>query len=378
MSNKKDYYDVLGVSKTASDGEIKKAYRKQALKYHPDKNPDNKAAEEKFKEAAEAYEVLSTAEKRQRYDQFGHAGMHSGSDYHQYSNMGDIFESFGDIFGDLFGMGGGRKRSSGRQGPSPQRGHDLSQRIDISLKEAYLGCKKEIKTYHYVACNTCSGSGCKAGTRPTTCATCQGAGSVHYRQGFFTYSQACSDCHGNGYKISSPCTQCRGQSRIQKHDKLTITIPTGIYNQAELRVPGKGDAGVFGGTSGDLYLVVSIKSDYNSVFSRRENDLVMHVTLSYPQLVLGCQLDIEHIDETKLLVKVPKGCPVGQELIVAGKGFANIRGRGKGNLVIVTECDIPKKLDAESKKVLLEYDKKLTEYNKSGRGLSGFFKKFLG
>lgn len=371
--NKRDYYEILGVSRTSTPDEIKKAYRKLALQYHPDKNPDNKEAEEKFKEAAEAYEVLSDEKKRAKYNQYGHAGMQGGTDFHQHADMGDIFESFGDIFGDLFG-GGGRKRRSNQSGPTPQRGHDLSQAIEITLKESYTGEKKEIKIYHYVACSDCKASGCAPGTQASSCQPCRGSGQLHYQQGFFTYSQTCSTCHGQGFSISSPCGQCRGQSRLQKHEKLTITVPAGIYNAAELRLTGKGDAGVFGGSAGDLYLVVNVKSEDH--FFRRNDDLVYNLMLTYPQLVLGCQVEIENIDGTKIAVKVPKGCAVGHEIIVPGKGFPQLRGKIRSNLIIQTQCHIPTKIDAETKAALLNYSEKLEKSNEGG--FSNFFKKFLG
>lgn len=374
--SKRDYYEVLGVSKSSGQDEIKKAYRKLALKYHPDRNPDNKEAEEKFKEAAEAYEVLSDSTKRQKYDQFGHAGMQGGSDFHQYQDMGDIFESFGDVFGDLFGMGGGRQRKRTKSGPTPQRGHDLSQKIEITLQEAYEGCKKEIKAYHYVSCDSCSGSGCSAGTKPSACSNCKGSGAIHYQQGFFTYQQACTSCHGQGFTIASPCTTCRGQSRIQKHDRFSVSIPAGIFDQAELRLAGKGDSGIFGGKAGDLYLAVHIKP--HAHFFRRDNDLVTELTLTYPQLVLGCQIEIDMLDSSKQDIKIPKGCGVGKEIIIPGKGFKLLRGSGKGNLIIKTQCDIPSKVNAETKALLLQYDAKLKEQKSNPGGITGFFKKFLG
>ncbi len=372
---KRDYYEILGVSKTASADEIKKSYRKLALQYHPDRNPDNKEAEEKFKEAAEAYEVLSTPQKRQKYDQFGHAGMQGGADFHQYSDIGDIFESFGDVFGDLFGMktGGRKKRSTA--GPTPQRGHDLSQSIEISFKESFLGCKNEIKIYHYIACTTCSSSGCAADSKPIMCKKCNGSGAQHFQQGFFTYQQTCLACQGQGFTISSPCNECRGQSRIQKHERLSVSIPAGIFDQAELRLSGKGDAGVFGGQPGDLYLAVHVKPD--NIFLRRDNDLVTTLTLTYPQLVLGCQIEIELLDSTKQEVKIPKGCPVGKEVIILGKGFKLLRGSGYGNLIIKTQCDIPSKISSDAKELLLKYSSNIEDQQKSS-GLSGFFKKFLG
>ncbi|MFH1831887.1 MAG: molecular chaperone DnaJ, partial [bacterium] len=366
--NKRDYYEILGVAKTATPDEIKKAYRKLALQYHPDKNPDNKAAEDKFKEAAQAYEVLSDDAKRKKYDQFGHSAMNSGSDYHQYSDMSDIFESFGDVFADMFGMKSGQKKRRKTGGPAPQRGHDLTQRIEITLQEAFLGCKKELKTYRYDTCESCKGSGCRPGTKAIECVTCHGSGSVHYQQGFFMYSQACSKCHGQGYIIESACPTCRGQSRIQKHERLTVSIPAGIFDSAELRVSSKGDAGTFGGPSGDLFLAVVITPD--KTFSRRNNDLVLPVTLTYPQLVLGCQIEIENIDGAKLLVKIPKGCPVGQELVLAGKGFPELRSTRRGNLIIQALCDIPTKLNVDTKEALLTYSDKLTKQMESDGGIT--------
>jgi molecular chaperone DnaJ len=378
--SKKDYYDVLGVSKSAEQDEIKKAYRKLAIKFHPDRNPDNKQAEDKFKEAAEAYEVLSNVQKRQKYDQFGHAGMHGGSDYHQYSNMNDIFESFGDVFSNLFGggggFGGGQSRSK-KSGPVAQRGHDLAQDITIPLKEAYLGSKKEIKIYHYIPCPTCGGNGCANGTKPSICSSCKGTGQTVSRQGFFSFAQPCSACYGKGYIITHPCATCRGQSRIQKHEKLTVTIPEGIYDNAELRVSGKGDAGVFGGSTGDLYLRVKIEQ--HKTFYRRDNDLVTHLTLTYPQLVLGCQIEVKNLDGTVETIKIPKGCSVGKEISIVGKGFKNLHGRGSGNLIFITQCNIPRNLDQKTKTSLLDFAENLgNQTSGSDDGIIGFFKKFLG
>jgi molecular chaperone DnaJ len=372
---KRDYYEILGVSKTASQDEIKKAYRKLALKYHPDKNPDNKEAEEKFKEASEAYEVLSSSDKRKKYDQFGHSGMQSGSDFHEYSDFGDIFSSFGDIFADLFG-GGARNRRSQKTGPTPQRGHDLAQNIEITFKESYLSCKKELLIYHYVACDTCSGSGCKPGTKPDKCGSCNGTGAVYYKQGFFSFSQPCNKCQGQGFAITTPCQTCKGQSRIQKREKITISIPAGIYDGAELRVRQKGDSGIFGGPSGDLYLRVKVAQD--NKFWRRNNDLVTTLNLTYPQLVLGCQVEIENIDGTKHTVKITKGCPVGKEILIPSKGFPVPGSYAKGNLVIITQCDIPKNLSSTTKETLLDYAKKLGNDTDNNKGISGFFKRFLG
>lgn len=375
MTTKRDYYEILGVERNANQDAIKKAYRTLALKHHPDRNPDNKDAEAKFREATEAYEVLSDVEKRKRYDQFGHAGMNGQAGRHE--NMEDIFESFSDIFEGIFGQQGGRRGSRQGTGPAPQRGHDLSQKVEVSLKESYLGCKREIKLYHFQPCQHCKSTGCKEGSKPSACGTCNGSGTTLHRQGFFTLSQLCTACHGQGFRITQPCTDCRGQSRVQKHDKLDVSIPAGIYNNAELRIVGKGDAGIFGGQSGDLYLTVEVLPD--KVFRRKEHDLITTLALTYPQLVLGCQIEIENIDGTKETIKVPKGCPVGKEIVVEAKGFVNLRGHGRGKLIIITTCDIPTKLNEATRTALLEFDQKLGSNNPQQQGgISGFFKKFLG
>ena len=372
--SKRDYYETLGVSKDASKSEVKKAYRKLAIKYHPDRNPDNQEAEDKFKEATEAYEVLSNDSKKQKYDQFGHSGMHGGSDYHQYSNMGDIFSQFGDVFSDLFG--GGRQQPQ-RTGPTPARGHDLTQSITISLRDSFLGLKKEIRIYRYERCETCGSTGSKPGTKPTVCSTCQGSGQVAYQQGFFSFARPCSACNGQGFKIDSPCPTCKGQSRKQKREKLSVKIPAGIYDRAELRISHKGDAGIYGGSTGDLYITIHIEPD--TKFFRRNDDLVTRLNLTYPQLVLGCQVEIENIAETKETLKIPKGCPVDKEILIPGKGFPKLSGYGAGNLIIITQCNIPRKLNAETKKSLLDYAEKLgNQGSSSDGGITGFFKKFLG
>lgn len=376
MATKRDYYEILGVERSANQEDIKKAYRKLAIKYHPDKNSGDKEAEAKFREATEAYEILSDEKKRAQYNQFGHAGT-QGSGGHSHQNMEDIFESFGDIFEGLFGGQGSRRSSKRTSGPTPQRGHDLSQKIEISLKESYTGCTKDIKIYHFERCEKCNGSGCKADSKPASCSGCQGSGTILHRQGFFTLSQVCPTCHGQGFRITNPCSECRGQSRIQKHEKLSVTIPAGIYNNAELRILGKGDSGIFGGEAGDLYLTVEVQDE--KVFSRRDYNLVTTLTLTYPQLVLGCQIEIENIDGTKETLKIPKGCAVGKEIIIEGKGFAKLRGHGKGNLVIITTCDIPTKLSEETRASLMNYAEKLgNNSSQHSGGISGFFKKFLG
>jgi len=376
----KDYYDILGVSKSSSADEIKAAYRKLALKYHPDRNPDNKGAEEKFKEATQAYEVLSDAQKRQQYDQVGHAGYenmggHGGG--HGNMDMDDIFEQFGDIFGDIFGGGQQQRRKSKKAGPEPKRGHDLYKEVVITLKDAFLGHKEEISFYRFFACDACEGKGMEKGTSVQTCAACNGQGQKQFRQGFFMYSQTCNSCGGQGYTIASPCSSCKGQSRKQLYDKFSVNIPRGIYDGAELRIAGKGDAGVYGGPAGDLFIKILVQEDKK--FKRVEDDLVAKVMLTYPQLVLGSQVEIESIDGTKETIKIPKGCPVGEKIVLAGKGFHKIRGNVRGNLVVITQCHIPKNLSADAKEKLMQYSE-IIGTNTSGNESSivGFFKKFLG
>ena len=372
---KRDYYEILGVSKSASASEIKKAYRKLALKYHPDKNPDNTQAEDKFKQAAQAYEVLSNEQKRQKYDQFGHAGMDMGTDYHQYSDLNDIVSSFGDIFGNIF-SGGGRPRNS-QGGPVAQQGHDLSQNLTITLQESFEGCKKDIRVYRFISCQNCKGTATKNGSKPSPCINCNGTGQNVYQQGFFSFAQPCTQCRGEGFVITNPCSYCRGQSRVQSYEKLSVRIPAGMFDKGELRIAGKGDAGTFNGPAGDLYLAINVQE--NKQFYRRGNDLVTLLTLTYPQLTLGCQVEITTLDGLKETIKIPKGCPVQNEIIFPGKGFANLQGYGKGNLVIKTQCDIPKKLSKDTKEALMAYAEKLgNDSQAQNAGISGFFKRFLG
>lgn len=374
----RDYYEILGVSKTASTDEIKKAYKKLALKYHPDRNPDNKQAEEKFKEAAEAYNVLSDKEKRARYDQFGPAGMDGmGGFGGQDINMEDIFQNFGDIFGSIFGGAPGGRQRGGQSGPTPKRGHDLHKEVSISLKEAYLGTKKELSYYHFVACEQCAGKGAAKGTKYDVCSTCKGAGQQTFQQGFMAFSQTCGTCGGEGFNIPSPCKGCNGQSRVQKYEKITPNIPKGIFNGADLRIAGKGDAGVFGGPSGDLYLRINIAPD--KTFRRVGDNLECTIMLTYPQLVFGAQIEVENIDGNKATIRVPKGCAVGHRITVSGKGFEKLRGRGTGDWIIVTQCHIPKKLSTDAHNALEGYAKAIGDTTNNGEGvITGFFKKFLG
>jgi len=377
---KQDYYTTLGVPRTATLDAIKAAYRALALKYHPDRNPDNKEAENKFKQAAEAYEVLSDEKKRQLYDQFGHAGIDGAQAHGQQGhgmNMDDIFSNFGDIFSDLFGGQQTGRRARKKTGPTPERGHDLFKEVTISLKDSYLGCKYELSFSRYVACPTCDHKGTQPGTTFQTCQECGGAGQKNFAQGFFMVSQTCSACGGHGFIIPSPCKKCSGQSRVREYDTFSVNIPSGIYNGAELRIKGKGDAGVFGGPVGDLLIKIDVTADKQ--FQRIEDNLVCSVTLTYPQLVFGSQVEITSIDGTKELIKIPKGCQVGHEIIIPGKGFSKIRSNARGNLVVKTVCHIPTKLNEQAKEALMGYSSIIgTEPTKTDNSIVGFFKKFLG
>lgn len=374
---KRDFYEILEVPKTATAAEIKAAYRKLAMKHHPDRNPGNKEAEEKFKEATAAYEVLSDVDKRKKYDQYGHQATENNYGGHSDMNMDDIFSNFGDIFESMFGGGTSSKRSRREAKPTPQQGHDINKEIQITLREAFEGTKKEISYNRLVTCETCKGQGAKAGTKFETCKTCHGAGQIQYQQGFFLYSQTCSTCAGLGYTIPSPCPSCAGQTRKQHYDKFSVNIPAGIFDGADLRVPQKGDAGIFAGPYGDLYLKIKVIPDKK--FKRKGDDIECTIMLTYPQLVFGSQLEIENIDGTKEAIKIPKGCPVGERIVIAGKGFAVLRSTRRGSLIVTTQCHIPTKLSSEAKEELKKYSEIIgTNTDNSTGTISGFFKKFLG
>jgi molecular chaperone DnaJ len=379
--NKTNYYKTLGIEKNATTDEIKAVYRKLAFKYHPDKNPGDKKAEDTFKEISEAYEVLSDEKKRAQYDQFGTTSQDMGgqghSGFQSDVNMEDIFQGFSDIFGSMFGD---QKQKRGKKVSYAQQGHSLVKDIEISFKDAFVGTKKEVGYYHFVSCTTCKGFGTKKGTAPQACSGCGGSGQVRFNQGIMIFMQTCPTCRGEGFEIVDPCLTCGGQSRVQQYETFTVSIPAGVSDGIELRVPHKGDAGVFGGPYGDLLLKVQVKPD--TIFKRNDDNLLSSVLLTYPQLVFGCQIEVESIDGTKHAVKIPQGCPVGKQIIISGKGFPKVRQKNsRGDFIITTKCHIPSKSTVEEKDTLSRYSQLIgTEVTASREegSIIGFFKKFLG
>jgi molecular chaperone DnaJ len=343
LSQKRDYYEVLGLSHSASDQEIKSAYRKLALKHHPDKNPGDKQAEEKFKEAAEAYSVLSDPEKRARYDRYGHSGLQgngfSGFDPATFGDFGDILgEFFG--FGDIFG--GGRRRGG------PERGADLRYDLKIAFREAAFGLKTKIKIPRQDACSACEGRGTAKGKSPLTCPTCRGTGQVRYQQGFFSISRTCNQCNGAGNVIKDPCETCHGNGRVRKEKVLEIKIPAGVDNAARLRIQGEGEAGVHGGPSGDLYVVIYVEE--HPFFQRQGNNLYCQVPIGIAQAVLGDEIAVPTLENEEKL-KIPEGTQSGSVFRLRNKGIVSLGERGRGDLFVTVNVVIPTKLSKEQKQI---------------------------
>jgi molecular chaperone DnaJ len=345
--SKRDYYEVLGISRTATEQEIKSAYRKLALQYHPDRNPGDKAAEERFKEAAEAYSVLADTDKRHMYDRFGHAGLGGaatgGFDPTVFTGFEDILGGLGDIFGfgDVFG--GGRRRGG------PQRGADLRYDLEISFDEAAKGAETTIQIPRQERCETCSGSGAAAGSKPTTCPQCHGRGQLRYQQGFFTVARTCGQCRGTGSVITKPCPTCRGAGRVGKERKLTVKIPAGIATGQRLRIAGEGEAGMVGGPTGDLYVVIHVQD--HPFFQRDGNDLYCEIPLNFTTLALGGEIRIPTLegDET---FKVPDATQSGTSFRIRGRGMPDVTGAGRGDLIVTVKVITPKKLTKEQKRLL--------------------------
>jgi molecular chaperone DnaJ len=353
MSQKKrDYYEVLGVSRTASPDELKKAYRKLALQFHPDKNPGDKAAEEKFKELSEAYEVLSDDTKRKTYDQFGHAGLGQGAggpggfDFGG-QGFGNINDVFGDIFGDIFG-GSGRGRGRTRAA----RGSDLRYNLEIQFQEAAFGCEKTVTIPKENNCKTCSGSGARPGSQPETCGTCRGAGEIRFQQGFFTLSKTCPDCGGAGQTIKNKCPDCRGSGRRSESVKLQVKVPPGIDSGQRLKLRGEGEAGLHGGPSGDLYVVVEIVD--HEFFKRDGYDIHCEVPISFTQAALGAEIEVPTLEGTVQL-KIPSGTQNAKRFRLKGKGIAHLNARDRGDQYVTVFVEVPSKLNAEQKSLLEKF-----------------------
>jgi len=377
MAEKRDYYEVLGVDKQATSDEIKKAYRVLAKKYHPDMNPDNKEAEVKFKEVNEAYEVLSDTEKRQKYDQYGHAAfdpsMGGGSGFGGFGGgFGGGFD-FGDIFSSFFGGGG----SSHSRANAPVDGDDIGTRVTISFEEAAFGCRKEISFQRIETCSDCSGSGAEKGTKVETCQSCRGTGTVTVQQqtmlGYMQTQRACQNCRGTGKIIKTPCKNCNGKGRIRINKKLEINIPAGIDNMQRIVQRGQGSAGRNGGVSGDLIIEVRVKED--KVFTRNGTNLYCEIPISFSEAALGAEIDVPVLGGTTEKFQIPEGTQTGTTFTIKGKGVANINTKRKGDLIITVNVETPKNLTAEQKKLLLAFSSSLGENNTGKK--NNFFKKIF-
>ena len=352
---KRDYYSTLGVNRDASDEEIKKAYRKLAMKHHPDRNPDDKASEDKFKDAKEAYEVLSDPKKRVAYDQFGHAGVDPAAfgagarGFGGQEGFGGFADAFGDIFGEIFGnAGGGRSRGGG-----VFRGADLRYNLELSLEEVARGTEARIRIPAMEECATCHGSGAKPGTQAKTCPTCNGQGQVRVSQGFFSIQQTCPQCHGSGKIIPQPCETCDGAGRIRKHKTLSVKIPAGVDQDDRIRLSGEGEAGINGGPSGDLYVVVNLKP--HAVFQRQNNDLHCDMPIGFATAALGGEIEIPTLDGHAKL-KIPPETQTGQVFRLKSKGIKGVRSASHGDLYCHVAIETPIKLTAHQKELLREFE----------------------
>ncbi|MDQ7048971.1 MAG: molecular chaperone DnaJ [Enterobacterales bacterium] len=349
--SKKDYYEILGVSKSADDKELKKAYRSKAMKHHPDRNPGDKTSEEKFKEAKEAYEILNDPQKRQAYDQYGHAGVDpSQGGFGHSAGAGNFSDIFGDVFGDIFGGGGGATRG-GRS--RQRRGADLQYNIELSLEEAVKGVKKTIKIPTYVDCDSCDGNGAKKGSSPITCDTCKGAGQVRMQQGFFSVQQTCPGCHGQGTVIKDPCAKCSGQGRIRKEKNLSVKIPAGVDTGDRIRLTGEGEAGGPGVVPGDLYVQVRIRD--HAIFDRDGDHLYCEMPISYATACIGGELEVPTLDG-KVKLKIPAETQTGRMFRLRGKGINPMRGGMRGDLLCRVVVETPVNLNKEQKAKIKEFD----------------------
>ncbi|MEZ5566864.1 MAG: molecular chaperone DnaJ [Halioglobus sp.] len=352
--SKRDYYEVLGVGKNAEEPEIKKAYRRVAMKYHPDRNPDDPDAEHKFREATEAYDILTSPEKRRAYDQYGHAGVDQGMGGGGFSG-GNFSDIFGDVFGDIFG-GGGRGRGG------PQRGSDLRYTLDISLEDAVRGTTVEIRVPSLNTCDTCDGSGAKPGSSPATCGTCGGVGQVRMQQGFFQVQQTCPTCRGRGKTITDPCTGCRGQGRVEKTKTLSVKVPPVSTPGDRIRLSGEGEAGPEGGPPGDLFVQISVRQ--HPIFERDGKNLYCEVPITYADAALGGELEVPTLDG-RVKLKIPPETQTGKLFRLRGKGVKPVRGGSVGDLLCRAVVETPVKLNKEQKALLEEFRASLGQGSKN-------------
>jgi molecular chaperone DnaJ len=371
MMAKRCFYEILSVERTASDGDIKSAFRKQAMQCHPDRHPDDKNAEHKFKEINEAYEILKDADKRAAYDRFGHAAFEHGGGATAAGFGADFATTFSDIFDDLFGMNGRRGRGSGRE-----RGADLRYNMEIELQEAYVGKAAQIRIPTSVTCETCSGSGAKPGTKPKTCAMCGGQGKVRHAQGFFTLERTCPNCQGRGQSIDSPCASCAGSGRVTRERMLAVNIPAGVEDGTRIRLAGEGEAGVRGGPPGDLYIFLSIAS--HPFFQREGADLYCRVPVSMVTAAMGGDFEVPTIDGAKTRVKVPEGTQSGRRFRLQGKGMPVLRARQTGDMYVQVVVETPQNLTKKQRELLVEFDRlSSTATQPESSGFLGKVKEFL-
>lgn len=353
MSGKKDYYETLGVDRGADKATIKKAYRKLAMQYHPDRNPDNAEAEAKFKQASEAAEILLDDDKRRRYDQFGHAGVDGQAGGFSGGSGFSGFGDFGDIFGDIFGdfMGGGR---SSRSRSRAQAGNDLQMTIQVSFEEAAFGATKTVEITRSALCDVCHGSGAEGGAKPATCDTCGGTGQIRRQQGFFTMASTCPRCNGSGQIVTNPCKSCGGKGLKKKKAELEVKIPAGIDRGQRLKLSGEGDSGVYGGPSGDLYIVVDVKP--HDFFVRDGHDIYCEIPISFSQAALGAEIEIPTLSG-KVTVNIPEGTQSGKKMRLRGKGIQHLGGYGNGDLILTIHVETPTKLCKEQRELLTNLGK---------------------
>ncbi|HET6514263.1 MAG TPA: molecular chaperone DnaJ [Thermodesulfovibrionales bacterium] len=341
----KDYYTLLGVSKNATEAELKKAFRGLALKYHPDRNPGNKESEEKFKEINEAYSVLSDPEKRTHYDRYGGTAEAPGAGYGGFggAGFGDIFE---DIFGDFFGTFSGQRRQR------PSRGSDLRYDLDITLEESAFGTEKNIEIPRWETCSACSGTGSRPEKPPVTCPNCKGSGHVRFQQGFFSVSKTCGSCQGTGKIITDPCTSCKGEGKVRKVRTISVRIPPGVDSGSRLRMSGEGEPGTRGGPPGDLYIMIDIRD--HPTFVRKGNDVYYEMHITFPQAVLGAEVEVPTLDGATSL-KVPPGTHPGKAFHIKGKGIPKLGGHGKGDEIVVVNIEVPKHITPRQRELLEEF-----------------------